>query len=83
MKKNKSIWQTLTAGISANAERKLFWYELCPGVAFKAASLGKTRKRWFTSTEYLIVYRNDMDGQYPYCIIEWIPESILYERNLR
>ena len=81
MKRNKSIWQALTAGLTANVERKLYWYELCPGVAFKAVSLGRTRKRWFTSTEHLIAYRNNMDRDYPYCVIDWIPESQLIERQ--
>jgi len=79
-KKNESIWHALTAGIPVNAEKKKYYYEICPGVGFKAVSLGRTRERWLSSREHLVLYRNNLNPQNSYCYIDWIPETLLIER---
>ena len=57
-------------------KRKLY-FAMCPGVAFRGVTLGRTRKRWFGSTEHLIMYRNDL-AKKQNIFFDWIPESQLY-----
>jgi hypothetical protein len=79
-KKNESIWHKLTAGIPATATKKKYYYEICPGLGFKAVSLGRTRDRWFSCKEVLVLYRNNLNPQNSYCYIDWISENQLIER---
>jgi len=75
MKANESIWHALTAGIDRNAKKLKLWYEILPGaLAYKAVTLGRTRK-FLGSTQFLILYH---DGEK--CRINWILKSQLLER---
>ena len=40
-KKNESIWHALITGIPANAEKKKYYYEICPGLALKLSVLAE------------------------------------------
>jgi hypothetical protein len=79
-KKNESIWHLLTAGLDVN-NKTLYWYEMCPGVGFKAVSFGRTRSTWFNGTEYLIAYRNSLNSANPYIVVDWVNESLLVKRH--
>jgi hypothetical protein len=75
----ESIWVRLSSGF--DCVKKKFWYEIIPSVAaLKAVSLGRTRKSLFGKTEYLVLFRDDTCKSSP-CVISWIRESELCERQ--
>jgi hypothetical protein len=80
MKKNENInhWSFLSAGTTG--KKQMFWFEIVPGVAFKAITLGRKRKTWFNGTEYLIMYRNNL-GTQKNIFFDWVSESHLIERT--
>ena len=78
-----NIWSELTVGIGGEfiiPKRKL-WFELVPGLAFKAVWFGRKRKKLFHETEYLVLYRFDIYKE-SQCQIAWIPVSQLIAREM-
>lgn len=70
-------WNFLSNGTTGT--KSMWWYTVCPGVGFKAVSLGKTRKTWFRGTEHLIMYRNNL-AKRNNIFFDWVSESDLMER---
>jgi hypothetical protein len=78
-----NIWNFLSVGLNTEfkVEKRQFWLEAAPGIAFKTVWFGRKRKRWFKKeTEYLVLYRNDVFKE-SHCEIAWIPISMLYDRD--
>ena len=76
--KNQSFWSFMSAG--TDGKKRMLYFEICPSVAFRGVTLGRTRKTWFNGTEYLIMYRNDL-AKKETIFFDWIPESQLYFNN--
>jgi hypothetical protein len=79
-----NIWNFLTPGIGGEfkIEKRKFWLEVVPGLAFKAMWLGRQRKRWFSKeAEYLVIYRNDLQKE-SQCEIAWVSVSQLIARDM-
>ena len=75
--KNRSFWSFMSDG--TNGKKQLLWFEICPGVAFRGATLGRKRTTWFRGTEYLIMYRNDL-AKKENIFFDWVSESqLLFE----
>jgi len=74
--KNRSFWNFLSAGTTGKKTKWVF--TIVPGVGFLGVSLGKTRKRWFSNTEHLIMYRNGINRQIHF---GWISSSMLIKRD--
>jgi hypothetical protein len=78
------LWNFMSVGLNPEfkIEKRKFWLEVVPGLAFKAVWLGRQRKRWFNKEpEYLVLYRYDIFKE-SRCEIAWVPVSQLIEREM-